>query len=36
MIVRAFSHVGGGGVRVTIGAPDENDLFLAAAATYQR
>jgi len=36
VIVRAFSHIGGGGVRVTVGAPDENDLFLAAAATYQR
>jgi histidinol-phosphate aminotransferase len=29
VIVRAF---GGSGVRVTIGSPDENDRFLAAAA----
>jgi histidinol-phosphate aminotransferase len=31
VIVRAFA---GDGVRVTVGAPDENDRFLAAAATF--
>jgi len=35
VIVRAFSHPGGGGVRVTIGAPAENDQFLAAAAAFR-
>ena len=35
VIVRAFSHRGGGGVRVTIGAPEENDLFLEAARSYR-
>lgn len=34
LIVRAFSHAGGGGVRVTIGAPEENDAFLAAAIDF--
>jgi histidinol-phosphate aminotransferase len=34
VIVRAFSHADGGGVRVTIGSPAENDQFLAAAASY--
>lgn len=36
VIVRAFSHADGGGVRVTIGRPDENEQFLAAAASFQR
>jgi histidinol-phosphate aminotransferase len=34
VIVRSFSHAGGG-VRVTIGSPEENDQFLAAAGSYQ-
>jgi len=34
VIIRPFSHTGGGGARVTIGAPDENDQFLAAAQSY--
>jgi histidinol-phosphate aminotransferase len=34
VIIRPFSHAGGGGARVTIGAPDENDQFLAAAKSY--
>ncbi len=34
VIIRPFSHAGGGGARVTIGAPDENDQFLDAAASY--
>lgn len=33
VIVRAFPDASGG-VRVTIGAPDENDAFLAAAAAW--
>ncbi|GGL90221.1 histidinol-phosphate transaminase [Nakamurella endophytica] len=33
VIVRAFGGPGGG-VRVTVGAPAENDLFLAAARSY--
>ena len=33
VIVRPFSDASGG-VRVTIGAPDENDAFLAAAASW--
>ncbi len=33
VIVRAFSDVTGG-VRITIGSPEENDQLLAAAATY--
>jgi histidinol-phosphate aminotransferase len=35
VIIRPFSHTGGGGARVTIGAPDENDRFLAAARSYR-
>ncbi|MDQ2848731.1 MAG: histidinol-phosphate transaminase [Actinomycetota bacterium] len=35
VIVRAFSHANGGGARVTIGARQENDQFLAAAATFR-
>jgi histidinol-phosphate aminotransferase len=34
VIVRAFPEAGGG-VRVTIGAPGENDQFLAAAASFR-
>lgn len=34
VITRAFSHAGGGGVRITIGAPSENDQFLAAALSW--
>ncbi|NNG36963.1 histidinol-phosphate transaminase [Nakamurella aerolata] len=34
--VRGFSHANGGGVRVTIGRPDENDAFLTAAASFDR
>jgi histidinol-phosphate aminotransferase len=33
VIVRAFVDTAGG-ARVTIGAPEENDAFLAAAKTY--
>lgn len=33
VIVRAFPEAGGG-ARVTIGAPDENDQFLSAAASF--
>lgn len=33
VVVRAFA---GDGARVTIGAPEENDAFLAAAASFQR
>ncbi|WP_395727728.1 histidinol-phosphate transaminase [Nakamurella sp.] len=35
VIVRAFPDASGG-VRVTIGAPQENDAFLAAAASFAR
>ena len=35
VIVRAFPDASGG-VRVSIGAPDENDAFLAAAASFER
>ncbi|WP_029136982.1 histidinol-phosphate transaminase [Nakamurella lactea] len=35
VIVRSFSHADGGGVRVTIGSPAENDQFLAAATSYR-
>ncbi len=35
VIVRAFPDAAGG-VRVTIGAPDENDAFLQAAAVYHQ
>ncbi len=35
VIVRAFPDATGG-VRVSIGAPDENDAFLAAAASFPR
>ncbi|MTD15511.1 histidinol-phosphate transaminase [Nakamurella sp. YIM 132087] len=34
VIVRVFPDASGG-VRVTIGSPDENDAFLAAATSYQ-
>jgi histidinol-phosphate aminotransferase len=33
VVVRAFA---GSGVRVTIGTPEENDIFLEAARTFQR
>ena len=33
VVVRAFA---GDGVRVTVGAPAENDAFLAAATTFPR
>ena len=36
VIVRAFPHPETGGVRVTIGAPPENDAFLSAALTFPR
>ena len=35
VIVRAFPDAAGG-VRVTIGCPEENDVFLAAAAGFPR
>ncbi|HOZ58297.1 MAG TPA: aminotransferase, partial [Nakamurella multipartita] len=35
VIVRAFADASGG-VRVSIGAPHENDAFLAAAAAFPR
>jgi len=35
VIVRAFAD-GTGGVRVTIGSPEENDVFLTAAGSYSR
>ncbi len=34
VIIRPFSHTQGGGARVTIGSPAENDQFLAAAGRY--
>lgn len=36
VIVRAFPHAGGGGARITIGRPAENDQFLAAATSFPR
>ncbi len=35
VIVRPFNHPDNGGVRITIGSPAENDVFLAAAADFQ-
>jgi hypothetical protein len=35
VIVRAFPDASGG-VRVTIGAPHENDAFLASAESFAR
>ena len=34
VIVRPFNHPETGGVRITIGAPAENDAFLAAATSF--
>lgn len=34
VIVRPFTHPDNGGVRVSIGTPDQNDAFLAAARTF--
>jgi histidinol-phosphate aminotransferase len=34
VIVRVFSHTAGGGARVTVGSPEENDQFLAAAESW--
>ena len=34
LIVRPFNHPANGGVRVTIGAAEENDMFLAAASSW--
>ncbi len=36
VIVRAFNDAANGGVRVTIGSPEENDVFLAAARSFSR
>ena len=36
LIVRPFDHPDNGGVRITVGAPEHNDLVVEAAATFVR
>ena len=36
LIVRPFDHPDNGGVRVTVGLPEHNDLLVAAAAAFNR